>query len=260
MRRSATGFLFALSLLGGIVLAGCIGLPRRSFDLPVVAITFDDAHPSVYAYAFPTMHAIDSTWGATHFLPVTYALPPEGTITVAHLREMEAAGWETGGHGFTHENLSSVPLDSAELQVKESYDFLRDSGLSHESFAYPWGNYNDAVAAIVGKYFSNIRTSHDFQYLDGIDRQELGYFAVKPGCTSAEIIERVEEARNVGSPLVIIGFHALLPDSAAPISMYWCRESAFREFLLYLKQREYPVLTIKQAMKALCGNAETAAR
>jgi peptidoglycan/xylan/chitin deacetylase (PgdA/CDA1 family) len=242
----------AVALVG--ILAGCMGIagPKSRFDLPLVVITFDDAHPSVYAYAFPTIRSVDSSWGATHFLPVAYATGPDASISVSQLKEMEAAGWETGGHAFTHENLTSVPLDSVERQVKASYDFLDTNGLSHESFAYPTGNYNTDVSAIVANYFTNIRTSHDFQYLDGINRKELGYFAVKAGCTAGEVIQRVEEARNRGAPLVIIGYHVLLPDSAAPYPTYWCRESAFRDFLVYLKKQEYPVMTVKQAMRELC--------
>ena len=102
--------------------------------------------------------------------------PRHGTITVAQAQEMEAHGWETGGHGvrYTHENLSSVPIHSVENQVQMDYDFLVANNLSHESFAYPFGNYNSDVAAVVNKYFKNIRTSHDFEYLDGVNRTELG--------------------------------------------------------------------------------------
>ena len=218
----------------------------------MVVITFDDADPTIYGFAFPFMRSMDSTWAATHFFPVSYA-GPGGPITVAQEKEMEKAGWETGGHAYTHENLSSVPLDSVENQVKASYDFLAGNGLCHESFAYPFGNYNDTVKNIVEKYFHNIRTAHDYTYLDGVDRTELGYYAVKSGCTVGDIIGRVEQARSTGSPLVIIGFHVILPDTAAPVPVYWCKESVFVGFMRYLKTHEYPVLTVKEAMRVLCG-------
>jgi len=225
--------------------------PSRLFSTPIVVITFDDAHPSVYGFAFPTMRRMDSAWAATHFFPASYAAQG-ATFTSAQEREMEMAGWETGGHGVTHENLSSIPLDSVERQVKGDFDFLVANGLTHESFAYPFGNYNDTVKAIVKKYFHNIRTSHDFDYLAGIDRTELGYYAVKSGCTANDIIARVEQARSVGSPLVVIGFHAVVPDTALPPPVYWCTESVFTAFLSYVKNAELPVLTLREAIKVLC--------
>ena len=218
---------------------------------PLVVITFDDADTSIGTIAFPLMKSMNSTWAATHFLPVTFAGSP-GFCTVDQLREMEAHGWESGGHGYTHENLSSVPLDSAEIQIEQSYQFLKHNHLSHESFAFPFGNYNEDVLTLVKKRFRNIRTSHDFQYLDGVKRTELGYFAVKGGHTTHDIIARVERARAAGAPLVIIGFHKILHEYESPVPTYWCRESTFRDFLEYLKQEELPVLTLKEAMNRLC--------
>jgi peptidoglycan/xylan/chitin deacetylase (PgdA/CDA1 family) len=220
---------------------------------PIVVITFDDADTSVYTIAYPLIESTDSSWAATHFLPVTYAGAPD-MVTADQLREMESAGWETGGHGWSHENLSSVPPDSAEAQIEKSYRFLVDSGLAHESYAYAFGNYNPAVASTVARYFKNIRTSHDFYYLDGVNRLELGYFAVKGEHTGADIIGRVERARAMGSPLVIIGFHLVRPENEPPVRVYWCRETAFREFLEYLKEQELTVLTLRDAMRVLCGD------
>jgi peptidoglycan/xylan/chitin deacetylase (PgdA/CDA1 family) len=198
------------------------------------------------------MRSIDSTWGATHFFPATFA-GPGGSITVSQAQEMEAGGWETGGHAYTHENLSSVPPDSVEKQIQMDYDFLKSNGLSHESFAYPYGNYNPTVTTIAQKYFKNIRSTHDFEYLDGINRTDLGYYAVKPGMTLGDVIGRIEKARHDGSPLVIIGFHALLADTEPPLSIYWCRQSVFYGMLTYLKKEEYSVMTLKKAMDILCN-------
>ena len=125
------------AMLVCLLYVNCIDLFQSPENpgMPIVVITFDDAHPSVYAYSFPTMRSIDSTWGATHFFRHLLPRPPAGTITVAQAQEMEAHGWETGGHGpgYTHENLSaSVPIDSVENQVQMDYDFLVANNLSHE--------------------------------------------------------------------------------------------------------------------------------
>ena len=220
---------------------------------PIVVITFDDADSSIYTKGFRLMQAADSTWTATHFFPKSYLDQPT-YITLAEEKEMERAGWETGGHGVTHDNLSSLPPDTMTAMVEACYQYLVDSGLSHQSYAYASGMYNDTVKAVVAKYFRNIRTSHDYYYLDGVDRQELGYFAVEGGFTTDDIIVRVEDAIHLGSPLVVIGFHVILPDSAPAIPIYYVRESVFRGFLSYLSAQHLRVMSIRDAMQVLCGS------
>jgi peptidoglycan/xylan/chitin deacetylase (PgdA/CDA1 family) len=219
---------------------------------PLVVITFDDAHESIYTFGYRLMREADTAWTATHFFPNSY-LGAQGNVTLSQERAMEAGGWESGGHGLTHANLTAVPPDTAAAMIKASYDFLVANGLSHESYAYASGMYNDTVKAIASGYFANVRTVHDYYYLDGVDRTELGYFAVKSGFTTDDITARVEEAKRVGSPLVVIGFHIIQPDTAPPLPVYWVKESVFRGFLQYLKNQHMRPMTIREAMRILKG-------
>ncbi len=241
-------------LIGLMCAAGCINcvdiLGCNRTERTIVVITFDDGHHSIYDFCFPLMRQYGRGWAATHFLPVSHVGQP-GHVTLEQLQAMEEAGWETGGHGLTHENLSSAPLSEVQLQVTRSDRFLRENGLSHASYAYAFGNYNQAVADTVRARFDNIRTSHDFHYRDGVNRLELGYFAVKGGHSAADLIARVEQARIERSPLVIIGFHAVLPDTAPPVPSYWCSENTFRGFLDFLCRSELPVMTVSEAMARL---------
>lgn len=229
-------------------------LPMESSTAaPIVVVTFDDADSSIYTTGYRLMRATDTAWTATHFFPVSF-IGQSRNVTLDEEKEMEQGGWESGGHGATHDNLSSLPPDTMNALVKASYDFLVQNGLCHQSYAYASGMYNDTVKAVVAKYFENIRTSHDYYYLDGINRQELGYFAVEGGFTTDDIIVRVEDAIMLGAPLVVIGFHIILPDSAPPVPTYYVRESAFRGFLSYLAQQHLQVMGIRDAMKILCGS------
>jgi peptidoglycan/xylan/chitin deacetylase (PgdA/CDA1 family) len=219
---------------------------------PLVVFTFDDAHESIYSLGYRLMREQDTSWAATHFFPNSY-IGQQGNVTLVQEREMEAGGWESGGHGLIHANLTAVPADTAAAMVKASYDFLVANGLSHESFAYASGAYNDTVKSAVCSYFVNVRSAHDYYYLDGVDRTELGYFAVKSGFTTDDIVVRVEEAKRLGSPLVIIGFHVIQPDTAPPLPVYWCKESVFRGFLQYLKNQHLRPMTVREAMRILKG-------
>jgi peptidoglycan/xylan/chitin deacetylase (PgdA/CDA1 family) len=220
---------------------------------PLVVFTFDDGDQSIYDLAFPLMSERTPDGAATHFLPATYPNTPS-RVTVQQLQEMERIGWETGGHGFTHENLSSVPLDTAERQIAQSDSFLQANGLSHESYAYAYGNYNAEVREAVAKRFANVRTAHDLKYLDGVDRLELGAFDAKSGQVADDLIGRIQEARQLGSPLVIFCFHYVVPDSVDPglPHDWWTRESAFVGLLDYLREREMRPMSVRDAMGILC--------
>ncbi|HUI91550.1 MAG TPA: polysaccharide deacetylase family protein [Chitinivibrionales bacterium] len=250
MARLLTAALLALLLLS----CNDPFLPVISpTDAPLVVITFDDADESIYSYSYRLMRQTDTTWAATHFFPNSY-LGAQGNVTLDQEREMEAGGWESGGHGSAHINLTSVPPDTAAAMLKASHDFLVQNGLAHESFAWASGEYNDTVKSLALSYFVNIRSAHDYYYLDGVDRTELGYFAVKSGFTTDDITVRIEDAKRLGSPLVIIGFHVIQPDTAPPLPVYWCKESAFRGFLQYLKSQHLRPMTVREAMRILKGS------
>ncbi len=225
---------------------------EQSQGAPIVVVTFDDADASIYNTGFRLMQATDSAWTATHFFPNSY-LGAAGNVTLDQEKTMEWYGWESGGHGYEHDNLTAMPPDSAAWRIKASFDFLEQNGLSHQSFAYASGMYNDTVKSMIKQYFVNIRSSHDYYYLDGVDRQELGYFAVTGNFTAADIVARIEEAKRLGAPLVIIGFHVIQPDTAPPLPIYWCKESTYKDFLSYCKDQHLSVMSVRDAMQTLKG-------
>ena len=239
-----------LAAMAILIMMSCGFAPSINSRRPIVVINFDDGDSTIITTAFPLMCSLNVAWRATHFLPIARIGSPGG-VTLTDLKVMEAAGWESGGHGIVHHNLSSLPLESAAVQIRISHDSLAALGLSHACFAYPTGNYSAAVESIAVSYFSTVRTSHDFEYLDGVNRHELGYFAVQSSHSAADLIARVERAQRIGSPLVILGFHVILPDTAAPVNVYYCRERVFREFLQYLAREEYDLPTLSQAMTLL---------
>ena len=239
-----------LILLFTVVLS-CTIEPDLPMQTPIVVINFDDGFISQYTTGFTLMRQYNPQWTATLFPPVEVIGESE-YVSLDQLREMEGAGWETGGHTVHHVNLTSVPPESAEAEVKGCFDYLDTNGLARESFAYPSGNFNDTVQTIVRKYFKNIRTANDYHY-QFIDRYNLGYFAVKSGHTVDDIVARVEEARANREQMVVIGFHVILPDTAPapPQPAYWCKESVFRGFCDYLNKEELAVCSVKDAMKLL---------
>jgi peptidoglycan/xylan/chitin deacetylase (PgdA/CDA1 family) len=66
------------------------------------------------------------------------------------VQEWLSLGFEIGAHTLTHPRLSTIPIPEAKNEIAGSKKKLEDLfGVYVEHFAYPWGDYNDAVVELV---------------------------------------------------------------------------------------------------------------
>ena len=247
-------FIGIAIVICGIFLLGTCGNQASQVSdppqLPLVAVTFDDGDTTNFTKGFRILKEYNSRWSATMFVCGAY---PWGGIylNTSQLHEMQANGWEIGARAYTHEHLAEFPMDSVVWQVNSVYDFLVKNNFSHESFAYPYGSCNAKIRSVVRSKFHNIRGSADAHYPDGVDPTDLGYYPVYNNNTVSDICNRVNEARVNGEPLVIIGFHVILPDSAYVAPGARCKESTYRGFLDYLKKNNLRACSIRDAIDEL---------
>jgi peptidoglycan/xylan/chitin deacetylase (PgdA/CDA1 family) len=130
-------------------------LPART-----IVITFDDGYRSVYDEAFPLLRQYGMT--ATIFLTVGKAdagrLPPfEGRemLSWSELREMQAAGFDIGAHTLTHPDLTRLPRDRVEAELRDSKRTIEDAlGVRVDSFAYPYGRFDGQSHELARQHFS----------------------------------------------------------------------------------------------------------
>lgn len=121
----------------------------RAGTLPqkVVVLTFDDADRGQFLYALPLL--ISHHMVATFFPPSSW-IGQSGNLTWDDLRALEKAGMEIGGHTETHPHLFG--LSDAELTQEIAGDktaLEKQLGISVTSFAYPYGEENADILAIV---------------------------------------------------------------------------------------------------------------
>ena len=124
-------------------------LPERA-----LAITFDDGFRSVRTEGLPVLRAMGYT--ATLF-PALGADDPAETmlpmderpmLTWSQARELCDAGWEIGAHSRTHPDLTRLPSERVEAEMRDSRAVLEDRlGVRVSSFAYPFGRHDPRTSA-----------------------------------------------------------------------------------------------------------------
>ena len=119
-------------------------LPPR----PIV-ITFDDGNDSVYQYAYPIMQQYG-------FVGVNYLvanrLQAEGFMGISELTELYKAGWEVGSHSYTHIDLHMDRTAAFDEIYYSRIDLAADLSQPVNTFAYPFGSFDDYLGDRVGKW------------------------------------------------------------------------------------------------------------
>lgn len=131
----------------------------------VLAVTFDDAHHSVYTIAFPLLQKLGVA--ATVFAPTDYIGTGEptawdGFVSAAHgpharelvcldwheLRTLAGAGWEIGSHTCSHPHLTQLAAASVRDELVRSRELLEER-LQRPclSLAYPYSDVDGSVVA-----------------------------------------------------------------------------------------------------------------
>jgi peptidoglycan/xylan/chitin deacetylase (PgdA/CDA1 family) len=137
---------------------------RAGFADRALVLSFDDGYQSVYQQAFPALqrHGLQ----ATVFLTVGDHAPTAPTerlpslsgramLSWAEIREMQRWGIEFGAHTLTHPDLTRLPPERAEQEMRRSRQIVEDAlGVAVPSFAYPFGRANALLRGFAQRHFT----------------------------------------------------------------------------------------------------------
>ncbi len=140
-------------------LSAMLGALARGEPVPdnAVAITFDDAYPSVYATATPELVARGMPF--TVFIATNDIDRGNATyMTWAQLRSLDRTFADFGAHSLSHGHLLERRRGESEAQWRERAGEEIRAGASRietaldtevASFAYPYGEYDEALVELV---------------------------------------------------------------------------------------------------------------
>ena len=121
----------------------------RPYVDTVVSLTFDDGRQSSYAArALLAAHGMHGTFYVNSGL--VGATLDDWHMTWSQLHELAADGNEVTGHSLTHADLTKLNRTELRREICDDRTKLLQQGFSPvTSFAYPYGEYDAAVTAMV---------------------------------------------------------------------------------------------------------------
>lgn len=112
-----------------------------------LTVTFDDGWRSAYTQALPVLR--DASVPANVAL-ITETVGWDSYLTLAHLREMDAAGWSVVSHSVSHRHLPQLPADSLRRELTESQRWIEEHGFrGSDVFVVPFHDWGEREREMV---------------------------------------------------------------------------------------------------------------
>lgn len=221
-------------------------VPAGIFTTGAVSLTFDDGTISQYTNAVPKLNAAGLR-GV--FYIVSKRLSDygySGYMSIAQVKDVYNSGHEIGAHTRTHARLTALTTTQQQSEIEGSrQDLLALNVGPVRSFAYPYGDYNNAVVNVVKNAgFTNARnTSNSFVEMTS-DPFELPRMGVEVNTTIAEIKGWIDTAL-ANHEWLILGFHQI--DTSG--ERYSTAPGVFNQIVDYLVLKNAPIVTVEEGIR-----------
>jgi peptidoglycan/xylan/chitin deacetylase (PgdA/CDA1 family) len=213
-----------------------------------VSIIFDDgttsflsAYPSFEKYGYKGSIAVIGKYSGRNIT---------GYLSVAQLKQLKNAGWSLINHSYYHQDAVATyyannNLSGFESDILAGANFLEQNNLDTDPnwYIYPHGTTNQAIEAIVGKYYkfarSELTAPEVFPFGDPLAVKD---FVVQDSTTPQQIEAAIADA-NTYHLTLLLTFHRI---HAAPTDRAGYNLSDLNQVLAYLKQTKSRVMSLNQ--------------
>lgn len=212
----------------------------------IVSLTFDDGWKSIYQNAIPILNnaGIKST---QYINPSRFTFP--AYVTAQEVLAMQSSGHEIGSHTKTHPDLTTLSAAEARAEIEGSKQDLLAIGVkSVNTFAYPFGAYNDSVKQMVmdAGYLSARSSDGGFNKKGTLNLYALARHPVNSDTTPTQIKSWIDQA--VANDLwLILVFHNV--DTSG--SVYSTTPAILQETVDYLKSKNVKVVTLSDGVELM---------
>ncbi|MCK4578855.1 MAG: polysaccharide deacetylase family protein, partial [Candidatus Marinimicrobia bacterium] len=205
-------------------------------------LCFDDTYANVYDNAKPKM---DTNGQAGVAFICSNSVGGAGILTKAQLTTMQTAGWDISNHTKTHMHIGGAGCSQVmmEEEIDVAHEWLVDNGFSDGArfFAYPYGEYNQAILTKVGerhRIARSIITGSYQPHFDMFDDDQDFLVKMRQPTSSiapATVNGWIDDAITQKGLLVLI-FHKIVASGASGDNEY--NKADFETISNYLKTKE----------------------
>ena len=217
------------------------------FATGAVTLTFDDGWLSQYQNAVPKLnqYGFKGTFYITSRKLFDYGFL--GYMSQTQIKDIYADGMEIGSHTRTHPDLTQLSSTEQQTEINGAkQDLLALNVGPVNSFAYPFGAYNDSVISIVKSAHTNARSSNGGFATPSSNPYLLERLLIQNTTTVGEATQKIDEAA-ANRVWLIIAFHHV-DESGETTSI---TPANFNAVIDYLNQKGIPVVTIQQGIQSL---------
>jgi LPXTG-motif cell wall-anchored protein len=226
----------------------------------MVSLTFDDGWQSFYDNGVPILNA--AGFKATAYLnsqPIQEDW--DDYMNVAEVTSLYNAGYDIGAHSSTHDHLVGMNATQLHSEINDNKTYLQSilpAGASVNSFAYPFGEFDETVvSAVKSAGFVGARTVEAGYNFTNTDLYKLKALEVDGSTTVDEVKGWIDTARAQKAWLVLL-FHEVKNDGTCATSgedSYCTDKSTLQAIIDYLKAQNMTVPTVAQGIVVMGGGA-----
>ncbi len=217
------------------------------FAQGMASFIFDDGLLSQYQNAVPILKTAGLNAGF-YIITTEPDSGDTGYMSWTQIKDLQAKGYEVGGHTRTHPFLTTLTPAQLTSEVSGSFSDLVAQGITPKTFVYPFGDVNSTVEAAV-KTAGYQAARGSYYGLNGTvtDRYDLYDIRVDSTSNLATLEKYIDQAK-ADKRWVVFELHDVLASGG---DTYSITPAFFQSLVSYVKSSGIQVTTLQQGMSQL---------